>query len=1118
MKPVRLKISAFGPYAGEMELDMTKLGEGGLYLITGDTGAGKTTIFDAITFALYGEASGENREPVMLRSKYAEPSVPTEVELTFSCGDKIYTVRRNPEYERPAKRGGGTTLQRAEAELIFPDGRTVTRLKDVNQGVREILGLDRNQFSQIAMIAQGDFMKLILADTRERQAIFREIFKTGYYRTLQEKLREESGRLRSLCEGEKAGIAQYVDGIRWPEPEMAAGELPVEEVCALLEKVLEEDLLAEREAERRDAELGRELEQVKSLLGQAAELERLRNLLAREEEKRRAAAEEIAGCRERLERETGRQAEQGELERAAAALEAELPGYGRLEKLRLDISGAEDRLAAQRRQQEACRASARGAQAFLENLKGERERLEHAGEQLERLNREKGQLEAEGKALGELNRDAAAWLEGRRNWRELEKTWADGESRRQGLRLRQGELGTALADLEEKIKALEGANAKKMELTGQLERELQRQGELEALEKELREQEKRREEYGKAREAYRAAAGEADRLGERYQAMNRAFLDGQAGILAETLEAGKPCPVCGSLEHPRRAERRTETPSEAALNRARESWERARSRAEEASRAAGSRLGAMESGENALAARLEKITGDGGLDGAGERVRRLGERSAACQRELRTGILAAEQDMERRKSGEEERERLQLLQRDVQRQEEELTEQLSQVKNKSERQRGQSELLLQKMAGQRAALGLAGGTPAAAEGERLAGNTAGEERLAGNTAGEGDISRLQEEIRRRIQMAAGRAEQLGQAIAEETAKVSRREELSQQIPEAEGDLRRKEEALGACASGLAALESQKKELERQLLATKADLRFGEIGQARAELQRLRTVIAGMKDALERARNAWDACRTSLAECDGKIAQIKGQLDRGAEVDREKAEKAREALEAERTGLETRRKLLFSRREANGTALENIRRRSGRLEELEREWAMVQALSNTAGGNVSGREKIMLETYIQMTYFDRIIDRANTRFMIMSGGQYELKRRERAMNNQSQSGLELDVIDHYNGSERSVRTLSGGESFQASLSLALGLSDEIQSLAGGIRLESMFVDEGFGSLDESALEQAVQALAGLTEGNRLVGIISHVAELKERIDRQIVVTKERTGGSRAEIRS
>ena len=164
-----------------------------------------------------------------------------------------------------------------------------------------------------------------------------------------------------------------------------------------------------------------------------------------------------------------------------------------------------------------------------------------------------------------------------------------------------------------------------------------------------------------------------------------------------------------------------------------------------------------------------------------------------------------------------------------------------------------------------------------------------------------------------------------------------------------------------------------------------------------------------------------------------------------------------------------------------------------------------------------REKVMLETWIQTTYFDRIIDRANTRFMVMSGGQYELKRRAEAENNRCQSGLELDVIDHYNGTTRSVKTLSGGESFQASLSLALGLSDEVQSSAGGIRLDTMFVDEGFGSLDEEALRQAVRALSALSEGNRLVGIISHVSELKEKIDRQIVVTKDRAGGSRAVIR-
>lgn len=178
---------------------------------------------------------------------------------------------------------------------------------------------------------------------------------------------------------------------------------------------------------------------------------------------------------------------------------------------------------------------------------------------------------------------------------------------------------------------------------------------------------------------------------------------------------------------------------------------------------------------------------------------------------------------------------------------------------------------------------------------------------------------------------------------------------------------------------------------------------------------------------------------------------------------------------------------------------------------------MKALSSTANGNLSGQEKVMLETYIQMTYFDRIIVLANTRFMVMSGGQYELKRRAEADNNRRQSGLELDVIDHYNGTRRSVKTLSGGESFLASLSLALGLSDEIQSSAGGIRLDTMFVDEGFGSLDEESLRQALRALSALSEGNRLVGIISHVAELKERIDRQIVVTKDRDGGSRAQIR-
>ena len=240
------------------------------------------------------------------------------------------------------------------------------------------------------------------------------------------------------------------------------------------------------------------------------------------------------------------------------------------------------------------------------------------------------------------------------------------------------------------------------------------------------------------------------------------------------------------------------------------------------------------------------------------------------------------------------------------------------------------------------------------------------------------------------------------------------------------------------------------------------------------------------------------------------------LESAQTVDVEALQQQSQDLTRQRTEESEAQKAVHTRLVTNQTALSHIRERAADLEKLEDRQKWLQALSDTVNGRLRDKEKIALETYIQMTFFDRILQRANLRLLVMSGGQYELKRRREAENNRSQSGLELDVIDHYNGSERSVKSLSGGESFKASLSLALGLSDEVQSAAGGIRLDTMFVDEGFGSLDEESLAQAIRALTGLTEGKRLVGIISHVSELKEKIDKQIIVTKEKTGGSRVEI--
>ena len=269
MRPITLTMSAFGPYAGSTTLPMDKLGQNGLYLITGDTGAGKTTIFDAITFALYGEASGENRESAMFRSKYADPETPTEVELTFENLGKVYKVKRNPEYERAKSRGEGVTVQKPDATLTMPDGVVITKVKEVNAKIKEILGIDRNQFSQIAMIAQGDFLKLLFAETTERQKIFREIFKTGPYQVLQERLKTESGTLARQCEEARLSVSQYIEGILCEENDVQSltvtkakqGEMMTADVEELVRELIAAD-------EKKETRLAAELTQKERLLGE----------------------------------------------------------------------------------------------------------------------------------------------------------------------------------------------------------------------------------------------------------------------------------------------------------------------------------------------------------------------------------------------------------------------------------------------------------------------------------------------------------------------------------------------------------------------------------------------------------------------------------------------------------------------------------------------------------------------------------------------------------------------------------------------------------------------------------------------------------------------------------
>ncbi len=919
MKPVKLTMSAFGPYAGRTELPFDRLGEKGLYLITGDTGAGKTTIFDALTYALYGEASGDYREPGMFRCKYAKPETPTEVELIFSYAGKTYTVRRNPEYERPKARGEGFTLQRAEAELKYPDGRIVTKQKEVDAAIREIMGIDRDQFLQIVMIAQGDFLKLLLSPTEDRKRIFRQLFGTRPYAELSEMLKREAGTLSDACADVQKSLKQYIDGILCDEEDVRSievrkarnGELPAAEVTELIGQLLAEDGERLCALDKEIEMLDRQLETVSGNLGRLELQEKARSDLSQTQAALEAEKGRLSELEAGLKMEKARAAQGEVLTAQKAELDAELPRYDELDALHRTVAKMETEISEKEKLLEQ-------KQAFSERR----------GMELERLRTELASLSGAGENRQKL------------------------ENQRNGAQDRQTALLRLSDDLEEYADQCRRLSAQQQSYLCASERE--RQAALD------------------------------------YEQKNRAFLDGQAGILAQRLEAGKPCPVCGSLSHPCPARKSENAPSEEQLKRLRAEAEKAAAQARKESEACASLRTAADAKKTAIKQQMEAL-------------------HPGCAFEDAVGCVAEE-----------------------------------------------------------------------------------------------------------ISAAAGMIRKLDGEIAAERKKAGRKAELEKLCPEEEkllGDLRQEFSRLDNELAFARALLSSKKE---QFDEKRKGLRCESKAAAREQSLKLAGQIEALRKALEDANRKYMDSRQRLAAGEARISQLMSSLAGADTLDRA-TESARKAGLTEKR--EQKRKFaqeLAVRLRANRLALENIRLGSEELAALEKRSAWVRTLSNTANGNLRNREKIMLETYVQMNYFDRIISRANLRLMVMSGGQYELKRRLEAENNKSQSGLELDVTDHYNGTERSVKTLSGGESFQASLSLALGLSDEIQSSAGGVHLDTMFVDEGFGSLDEEALSQAMNALAGLTEGNRLVGIISHVAELREKIDRQIVVTKQRNGGSRIRV--
>lgn len=920
MRPIKLTLSAFGPYATKTVINMEQLGKSGLYIIAGETGAGKTTIFDAITYALYGKASGGNRQPSMFRSQYATADTPTYVALEFECKGKIYHVTRNPSYKRPSKRGDGMVTEKPNADLCIPEAGAITGERAVTEAVEKIIGIDYERFCGIAMIAQGEFQKLLIASTEEREKIFRQIFHTHCFERFQKKLLEEAKSIHSACRKKRDGIQQELSLIREAEDELFQqdiqkaknNELPMEDILALLQNLTDTDERKIAKLRQRRETLSMEKDAITAIIEKAVTL---------------------ASAKEALEKDLAALPTQKETaERAKAAHAAEEENKPRCEELQRRITLAEKDLP----------------------------QYDHLTQETRELHRRQKKLHQEEATIKE------------------QQTSMD-------------ELKKAAEGYRKELEAIKDCDRNLLSLEHRKEEAEHREKELKDIEERLLRCETQEEKLKKAQAAYIKADKNRQKAEENYRRLDRLYWNHFTGVLAADLKEDQPCPVCGSLHHPAPAPTAEDAPTEKQRKDAEKEQKKARDAAEEAGKEAGTEKATLEAHRD----ELEK----------------------ACNARSIPTENTADFLREHQK---------------------EITE---------------------------------------------------------------TIRRFQQDIRK----AEGECQ--------------RKKELEARLfPQTEKNINRLAEDMQQRKTDLKALETDLHNREEQIEQLRQKLPYETGTEAEAALSKMTEELHTLEQNYNTAKKCNEEAQTALTRLQSRIDANRSITKESisCNLDIEKEKQAR--LRREEQEIHNQLEQLTSRRDIHQTILQNITVQSDELIAMEENYRWVNALSETANGNLQGKgkEKIKLETYVQMAYFDRILRRANLRLMTMTNGQYDFKRAKEGGDKRSQTGLELNVIDHYNGTERSVRTLSGGESFKASLSLALGLADEIRSSAGGIRIDTMFVDEGFGSLDEASLQQAIKALQGLTEGQRLVGIISHVGELREKIEKQIIVRKTKVNGSTVQI--
>jgi len=1042
MKPIKLVMSAFGPYANKTELSFEPFSGHGLYLITGDTGAGKTTIFDAIAFALYGEASGSTRTADTLRSDFADAQTPTYVEFTFLHKNKKYKITRNPRHERPKKNSDGYTFKSADASLILPGGDVISGYKETTIRITELLGITYQQFKQIAMIAQGEFLKLLLADSKERGDIFRRVFNTELYQNVQKILKEKEKEARQNCENSKNSILQYFSNISYPTDDNSSDLLAklneknifdASKICAELEKFIAKDMKKNSEFKNKIAKIEKEIESYISVIAQAQYDNKAIN----------------------------------DLKEAKLAQSKLISRKDEMNENKIIISKAEKAW-----------YMVKPSELTYITEKQTEQKLKHEIESLEtEVNEQKNEIQIlKNNYLNEqkkesLRSDLAIKVDQLKNALplydavdELIKNKSDFESELnllteeiKQLSLKKDETLNQKTVLITELEKLEDIELKLSESKQNLNILKKSKAGLNDIEEKLKKLKELQTQYSKLQNEYIKAQELYNETNEKYLTMEAAFLNEQAGILAAGLKDGLPCPVCGSLRHPNKAVRSETAPNENKLKKAKRECEQQNQNMHSASKKAASKEAEIKIETENIYNAAKEYFSDFDINCAIEDLTlRINDSAKETEKKINNTNSVIKNLIKKCEFKAECKENLSAL-------EQTFTE-IENAKTLKEKYKNDTVL-----------------------------------KLACITA-ELNIKQSslkypkREDVLKDIEICNTKLEEMRALLKTAENNYRSAEKIYEKNQALLKD--KKERLIGSAFKSSEAL----KEYNQKIL----DSGF-------ADEEQYRNALISEKD-IETLKELTENYDSELKCMNQDIIRLTEQTKDKNYKDIVQIEKNKLCLEKEKEELDNIKQEIIARLGVNKPIAASLKKAVNEMQANEKEYLLISNLSKTANGELAGKQKLAFEQYVQAAYFNQILSEANVRLRMMTNNRFELYRRSEAIDFRSQTGLEIDVMDNFTGRLRSVKSLSGGEAFKASLALALGLSDIIQRNAGGIEIDALFIDEGFGSLDPESLDQAINTLKKLVPGNRLIGIISHVNELKERIEKQIVILKSNAGSS------